>query len=267
VHQIEVHTSSILGEILNNREGTGKITKWVIELSMYDIVYKPMTTIKVQALSDFVAEWTETQTPPRERELEYWTINFDGSLQLHGAGEGILVTSSKGKSFKYVMQMHFSASNNTAEYEALLHCLRITMALGIRRLKVLRDSLLVVNQVNKEWSYLDDKMLLYCQELYKLENNFDVLEYLHILQGKNDIADELANLRSSRAMVPIGVFLQELHEPAKATKAVETSQETPVPSENIAESPEVKEIHSDWRTPFMIYLRIGGLPEDKIEHE
>jgi hypothetical protein len=70
-HQIEVHTSSTLGEILNNREATRKITKWAIELSMYDIVYKPRTEIKAQALSDFVVECTETQTPPKERELEY----------------------------------------------------------------------------------------------------------------------------------------------------------------------------------------------------
>jgi hypothetical protein len=62
-HQIEVHTSSTLGEILNtlgeilnNREATRKITKWVIELSMYDIVYKPSTAIKAQTLSDFMAE-------------------------------------------------------------------------------------------------------------------------------------------------------------------------------------------------------------------
>jgi hypothetical protein len=95
-HQIEVHTSSTLGEILNNRDATGKITKWAIELSMYDIIYKPRTTIKAQALSNFVAEWIETQTPPKERELEYWTINFDGSLQLQGAGVGILVTLLKG---------------------------------------------------------------------------------------------------------------------------------------------------------------------------
>jgi hypothetical protein len=53
-----------LGEILNNREVIGTIVKWAIELSMYDIVYKPMTTIKAQALSDFVAKWIETQTPP-----------------------------------------------------------------------------------------------------------------------------------------------------------------------------------------------------------
>jgi ribonuclease HI len=83
-------------------------------------------------LSDFVAEWIEVQTPPKEKELEYWTINFDGSLHLQGAGAGILVTSPKGESFKYVMQMHFLASNNAAKYEALLHGLRIATALGIR---------------------------------------------------------------------------------------------------------------------------------------
>jgi CRISPR/Cas system-associated protein Csx1 len=56
VHQIEVQTSSTLGEILNNKEATEKIAKWAIELSMYNIVYKPRTKIKAQALSDFVAK-------------------------------------------------------------------------------------------------------------------------------------------------------------------------------------------------------------------
>jgi hypothetical protein len=84
-HQIEVHTSSTLGEILNNKEAIDKIAKSDTELSMYDIAYKPMTAIKAQVLSDFMAEWTEIQTPLREKEKEYWTINFDGSLQLQGA--------------------------------------------------------------------------------------------------------------------------------------------------------------------------------------
>jgi hypothetical protein len=66
-HQIEVHTSLTLGEILNNMEATRKIDKWAIELSMYDIVYKPRTAIKAQALSDFVVEWTEKQTLPKEK--------------------------------------------------------------------------------------------------------------------------------------------------------------------------------------------------------
>jgi hypothetical protein len=144
-HRIKVNTSSTLGEILNKREATDKIAKWAIELYMYDIVYKPRTTIKTQVLSDFMAKWTEIQTPPKEKELEYWTINFDGSLQLQGAGARILVTSPKGESFKYFLQMHFPASNNAAEYEALLYGLRITMAFGICRLKVLGDSMLIIN--------------------------------------------------------------------------------------------------------------------------
>jgi hypothetical protein len=102
-HQLEVHTLSTPGKILNNREAIRKIAKWAIDLPMYNIIYKPRTAIKAQALSDFMAEWTEMQTPPKEREPKYCTINFNGSLQLQGAGAGILVTSPKGESFKYVL--------------------------------------------------------------------------------------------------------------------------------------------------------------------
>jgi hypothetical protein len=65
----------------------------------------------------------------------------------------------------------------------------------------------------------------------------------------------------------------EAHEPtiskalAKANKVAESSQETPPPLDGITESPEVMEIHSDWHNPFMIYLRTGGLPDDKVECE
>jgi hypothetical protein len=74
-------------------------------------------------------------------------------------------------------------------------------------------------------------------------------------------------------MVSTGIFLQELHEPSiskalvKAIKAVESSQETLPPKESITESPKVMEIHSDWCTPLMIYIRTGGFSEDKIDRE
>jgi hypothetical protein len=97
-------------------------------------------------------------------------------------------------------------------------------------------------------------MVMYCQELRKLENNFNDLEYLYILQEKNEITDELAKLSSNRATVPLRVFIQELHEPS-ISKALAKP------------SPEVMEIHSDWRTPFMIYLKTEDLLEDKDECE
>jgi ribonuclease HI len=79
--------------------------------------------------------------------------------------------------------MHFPVSNNVVEYEPLLHGLRITTTLGIQWLKILGDSLLVINQNNKEFSCLDEKIMTYYQELRKLENNLDGLEYHHILHG------------------------------------------------------------------------------------
>jgi hypothetical protein len=59
-----------------------------------------------------------------------------------------------------------------------------------------------LDQANKEWSCLDDKMMMYCQEFHKLENNFNDLEYLHILQECNEVADELAKFGSSRTIIP-----------------------------------------------------------------
>ena len=67
---------------------------------MYDIEFKPRTKNKAQALSDFVVEWTEAQLPADVTELEFWTIYFDGSLQLQGTGAGVVVVSPKGENFK-----------------------------------------------------------------------------------------------------------------------------------------------------------------------
>ena len=123
-----------------------------------------------------------------------------------------MVTSPQGESFKYILQLYFPASNNVAEYEALLLGLRVATSLGIKRVKILGDSLLVISQANKEWACNDVNMMAYCQEIRKLENNFKGLEYGHILRGRNEIADKLAKLGLSWGAIPSGVFLHRLHQ-------------------------------------------------------
>ena len=78
----------------------------------------------------------------------------------------------------------------------------------------------MINQVNKEWTCLDEKMMAYCQEERKLKDKFDGLEFVCVLRGCNEAVDELA---SSRTVVPPGVFLQELQEPTIQKKQVKTT--------------------------------------------
>jgi ribonuclease HI len=74
---------------------------------------------------------------------------FDGSLNLEGAGASILFISPQGDHLKFILQIHYKASNNSAEYEALIHGLRIAVSLGIKRLITNGDSKVIIDQVKK----------------------------------------------------------------------------------------------------------------------
>ena len=117
---------------------------------------------------------------------------FDGSLKLNGGGAGVLFISPKGEQLKYVFQILFKVSNNEAAYEALLHGLRLAVSLGIKRLLVYGDSLLVVQQVNKEWDINKDTINVYIEEIRKLENKFSGLEIHHVDRDNNVGADVLS---------------------------------------------------------------------------
>jgi ribonuclease HI len=138
---------------------------------------------------------------------------FDGSLKLDGSGAGVLFISPRGEQLKYVLQILWEVSNNEVEYEALLHGLRLAVSLGIKRLLVYSDSLLVVQQVNKEWDCNKETMDAYVEEVRKLENKFSGLEIHHVEREHNVGADILSKLGSTRAQVPAGVFVQELKQP------------------------------------------------------
>jgi hypothetical protein len=143
-YKITVITDFSLADILNNHDATGRISKWAVELGALSIDFKPRTAIKSQALVDFIAEWRENQIPTPVDKPEHWTMYFDGSLKLDGSGARVLFISPRGKQLKYVLQIFWEVSNNEAEYEALLHGLRLAISLGIKRLLVYGDSLLVV---------------------------------------------------------------------------------------------------------------------------
>ena len=90
------------------------------------------------------------QLPVASVDQEVWVMYFDGSLMKTGAGVGVIFVSPHGVQMSYVVRMHFPASNNVAEYEAMVNGMKIAVELGIWRLEIRGDSQLVVDQVIKE---------------------------------------------------------------------------------------------------------------------
>jgi ribonuclease HI len=177
---------------------------------------------------------------------------FDGALNLEGAGAGVLLISPQGEQLKYVLQIHYKASNNRAEYEALIHGLRIAVSLGIKRLLAFGDSKVVIEQVNKEWDCVKDTMDAYCAEIRKLKGHFEGIEFQHVPRNNNVAADVLSKLGSRRALVPASVFVQDLRKPS--IKLLDPNNpESYSNDQNLAPPHNVlmSEKEDDWSKPFI----------------
>jgi ribonuclease HI len=166
--------------------------------------------------------------------------------------------SLKGEQLKYVLQIFWKVSNNESEYKTLLHGLRLAISLGIKRLLVYGDSVVVINQVIKSWDRDKEKMDAYCLEVRKLENKFYGLEFHHVICDNNVAADVLSKLGSTRTQVPAGVFVHEIHAPSIPEPAPTTTD--PAPSQA---GQEVMMINVNWRQPFIDYICEQKFPTDK----
>jgi ribonuclease HI/transposase InsO family protein len=226
-HPVRVVSSFPLGEIIRDSDAAGKIAKWSVELMGETLTYAPCKATKSQILADFVAEWTDTQLPPPQIQAECWTLYFDGLVMKTDAGAGLLFVSPLGEHMRYAMRLHFPASNNMAEYDALLCGLKITIETGIKRRDVRGYSQLVIDQVMKNASCHDDKMEAYCKAARALEDKFYGIELNHVPRRYNEEADELAKIASGRITVPPNVFARDVAQPSVNLEPSPSSHEDP----------------------------------------
>jgi ribonuclease HI len=274
-HLVTVVSSFPLGEIIQCREASGRIEKWAVELMGETLSFAPWKAIKSQVLADFLAEWVDTQLPTAPIQAELWTMYFDGSLMKTGAGAGLLFNSPLGKHVCYIIRLHFPASNNVAEYEALVNGLRIAVELGVRRLDARGDSQLIIDQVMKNSHCRDWKMEAYCDEVRRLEDKFYGMELNHVARRYNETVDELAKIASGRTTVPLNVFSKDIYQPSvklnDAPEPEETSvqPEVPLAAEDKALCVEIEQSgvtpNLNWQTLYLEYLLRGELPLDKAE--
>jgi hypothetical protein len=151
-HKIVVVTAYPLRGILHNSNATGNIAKWAAELAGFQLDFQPRHAIKSQILADFIAEWTpapsasggpDHESDPSRPEVKapvftgpHWALFFDGSARGKRAGAGVVLIDPRGEQLKFMVHLDFEATNNMAEYEALIFGLTAALSLGVRELLV-----------------------------------------------------------------------------------------------------------------------------------
>jgi ribonuclease HI len=274
VHPIIVVNEAPLCNILNNPSVTGRVSLWGIELSPLDITYEKQKAIKSQVLPDFTTEWLELQNTGPPDLSSVWTMYFDGSKRVQGAAAGVIMISPQGDKLKYVLRMSIpQASNNEAEYEALLHGMKMAKACGATRLKIFGDSNFIVQQVMNMCDTISDNMTAYRNLYYYLEGTFDGCEVSHVSRASNEEADNLANIGSQCLPIPQGVFWEEIIERSiknnkTSTTEVQAQHQATGPGASngsTAEPEEVMMIEETWMQPYLAYMINKALPEDTVE--
>nr|GEW27157.1 reverse transcriptase domain-containing protein [Tanacetum cinerariifolium] len=225
-----------------------------VMLGEQNITYRPKTSVKRQVLADFLIEMPDENLPAvpvAETQQEPWTLFIDGSSCVDRSGAGLILTSSKGTEFAYSLRFQFAASNNEAEYEALIDGLRIAAQMGVQNVHVSVDSKLVAIQVLRTYVTKEENMIKYLEKVKSLVSGFTNFSISQVPRSKNKKADALSKIAStSFAHLSKKVLVEILKE-----KSIKEKEVTFV----------VEEDGPTWMKPIMEYLKEGTLPSDRKE--
>ena len=172
----------------------------------------PRTSIKGQVLANLVAKFAEC---PEEMDVENrnvgersvsvisiqcpmpWELYMDGAANQRGLGVGLVLVSSEKITIEKFLRLSFLATNNKAEYEALLMGITMVQKMGGKVVKLFSDSKLVVGQVRVDLEARDPRMQEYLCQIRSIQAKFEVFSLSHIPRGGNTHANSLATLAMS----------------------------------------------------------------------
>ncbi|XP_050238177.1 uncharacterized protein LOC126687665 [Mercurialis annua] len=227
-HNVVVRTNQPLRKAIQRLETSGRLVHWSIQLSEHDIRYEPRPTLKAQALADFVAKIT---------------------LGENRAGAGAILRGPGKVKIEYGVNIHFTASNNVAEYEALIAGLGLALEIKTEILKIYNN----LNQVKGEYQAKETGMIEYLEkvmtQLQQLETQGGQWEIIQIPREKNTEVDAIAKSASELGDLFTKMQLKETLE-SPSTREIEVMA--------------IEEADS-WMTPLIKYLDHGELPTDKTE--
>ena len=227
----------------------------------------PCTSIKGQILTNLVAEFADGPTENESKELHMdeksvglvttqeplqWKVYVDGAANQKGSGVGLVLISPEKLIVEKSLRLCFSATNNEAEYEALLEGMSMVQRMGGKSATMFSNSRLVVGQVKGELEARDERMQRYLTRIRHLQMKFELSDLQHIPRGGNTHADSLATLTTSSTQnLPHVILIKDLGKPSGE-------------KENMIYVPCVK-IGPNWMDPIIQFLRKNVLPEGKSE--
>ena len=129
--------------------------------------------------------------------MEIWTVQTDRLATKKVGRAGVVLILPEGETLKYAIRLQFLATNNKAEYEALLTGLSLAKALGAKSLIVQVDSQLIIGQVKGGYEGKEERMHKYLKIFQRLSQHFDSLDFVQIPRAKNVEIDFLARLALS----------------------------------------------------------------------
>ncbi|XP_077249113.1 uncharacterized protein LOC143888546 [Tasmannia lanceolata] len=283
-HTIKVLTDQPLRQVLHRPDISGRLVKWAVELSEFDIQYVPRPAIKAQVLADFVAECTipqqiiesevaqtlavEKSVTSEERVADgteaeivsassaqdlsatepIWEVYVDGSSNKGGCGAGLILTGPDSFTADYALRFGFRASNNEAEYEALLAGMNLAVQVKAQRLRAYCDSQLVANQIQGVYEARDERMVKYLSKVRQLASKFKSFEVIRIPRTENAKADVLSKLAASGYTTLGSICMEFLQKSSIEREATEVMQ---------------VEHESCWMDKIIEYLCSRKLPEAK----
>ncbi|XP_059295468.1 uncharacterized protein LOC132048801 [Lycium ferocissimum] len=202
-HLACVVTTYPLKNVMHKPELSGRLAKWPIEISGYDIDDKPRTAKKSQILADFIADFTLATVPKVDKELllasiktsGIWTLYTVGASNVKGSGLGVVLKAPGGDIIRLSIRTS-KLTNNEAEYEAMIASLELARSLRAEIIKAKCYSLLLVNQVNRVFKLKDERMQKYLEKIQVILHRFREWTMQHVPREMNTEAEALANFGS-----------------------------------------------------------------------
>ena len=183
---------------------------------------------------------------------DFQHLHVDDTSNYKGSGADMVLATPDGSMLEQTITLGFKASNNEAEYEALLAGLRMAKDLAVKKLAIHSDSQLITSQTAREYMAKHPRMAQYLKKVHEQLETFQTYTLTRVPRTENAHADALAGLGSA------------LDHQLKRSIPVEYLDKPSIESEPVAEVTQVSAT-PNWQSPIIDYFVNGTLPTERLE--